>query len=46
VTVLMPTDRVVFFVGEVSSIGGEEWKAKPSELATMIKAASRRLPVP
>lgn len=45
VTVLAPTDRVVFFVRELSSDVGP-WKAAETDVAMLIKAAAERLPVP
>ena len=44
-TVLTPTDRVVFFVSDVSH-GSDAWKAEEAEVGALIKAAVRRLPVP
>jgi hypothetical protein len=44
-TVLTPTDRVVFFVSDVSH-GSDAWKAEEAEVGALIKAAARRLPVP
>jgi hypothetical protein len=44
-TVLMPTDRVVFFVKEISSEVGQ-WKAPDSTVFDIIKAAARQIPVP
>ena len=45
VTVIAPTDRVVFFVKEIRSETGD-WKAVDSEVAELIKAAALKLPVP
>src|SRR5262245_33608931 len=45
VTVLTPTDRVVFFVKEILSEVGE-WKAPDATVFDIIKAAARQLPVP
>ena len=45
VTVLAPTDRVVFFVKEVISETGD-WKAVDADVATLIKTTALRLPVP
>lgn len=45
VTVIAPTDRVVFFVKEVISETGD-WQAPDADLAELIKAAAKRLPVP
>jgi hypothetical protein len=44
VTVLLPTDRVVFFVKEVSG-GSADWKAAEADISALIKLAARRLPV-
>jgi hypothetical protein len=43
--VLAPTDRVVFFVNEVSSETAQ-WKAANADISTMIRLAAARLPVP
>ena len=45
ITVIAPTDRVVFFVNEIL---GETtpWKAAKTDIATMIKTAAKLLPVP
>ena len=45
VTVLMPTDRVVFFVSEVV---GEAvtWKAEKLEISAQVRQAAKRFPVP
>jgi hypothetical protein len=45
VTVLAPTDRVVFFVKEVTGEGGD-FKALDSDVAELIKTTASRLPVP
>jgi hypothetical protein len=45
VTVLAPTDRVVFFLKELKS-ESEDWKAVDAEVAALIKTAATRLPVP
>lgn len=45
VTVLAPTDRVVFFLKDVAGEVGE-WKAEDGNVATLIRAAAQRLPVP
>ena len=45
VTVLAPTDRVVFFVKDVTSESGD-FKAVDGEVAAMIKEKALRLPVP
>jgi hypothetical protein len=45
VTVLAPTDRVVFFVKDVTSESGDFTSAE-ADVAALIKAAALRLPVP
>ncbi len=45
VAVLMPNDRVVFFVNAALSEMGT-WKATDTEIAALVKAAARRLPIP
>jgi hypothetical protein len=45
VTVLTPTDRVVFFLKDMISESGD-WKAVDSEVADLVKIAAQRLPVP
>jgi hypothetical protein len=45
VTVLTPTDRVVFYVSEISD-GGGVWKAADADVAALIKSAAKRLPIP
>jgi hypothetical protein len=45
VTVLVPTDRVVFFVNEMSD-GAAIWKAADEDVRAVIKSAAKRLPVP
>jgi len=45
VTIVAPTDRIVFYVREVKSETGD-WKAVDSEVAELIKLAAMRLPVP
>jgi hypothetical protein len=45
VTVLTPTDRVVFYVSEMSD-GGGVWKAADADVAASIKSAAKRLPIP
>jgi hypothetical protein len=45
VTVIAPTDRVVFFLKELKSELGD-WAAVDAEVAALIKAAADRLPVP
>jgi hypothetical protein len=44
-TVLAPTDRVVFYVKEISSEVGD-WKAPESTVFDIIRAAARQMPVP
>ena len=45
VTVLAPTDRVVFFIDEVTS-ETTSFKSKPADVAGLIRLAALRLPVP
>jgi hypothetical protein len=45
VAVLMPTDRVVFFVSDVSSEIGS-WKSSSLDVTALIKSAAKQLPVP
>jgi hypothetical protein len=45
VTVIAPTDRVVFFVKQLVSETGD-WKAVDGEVAALIKTAALQLPVP
>jgi hypothetical protein len=45
VTVIAPTDRVVFFVKELLSETGN-WKADDTDVAVLIMATALRLPVP
>ena len=45
VTVIAPTDRVVFFLKDLKSELGD-WTAVDAEVASLIKAAADRLPVP
>jgi hypothetical protein len=45
VTVIAPTDRVVFFVKEVKSETGD-WKSVDADVAAIIKTAALQLPVP
>ena len=45
VTVIAPTDRVVFYVRELMGESGE-WKASESDVAGLIRAAAQRLPIP
>jgi hypothetical protein len=45
VTVIAPTDRVVFFLKDLKSELGD-WSAVDADVAALIKAAADRLPVP
>ena len=45
VTVIAPTDRVVFYVRELKSETGD-WKSVDAEVAELIKSVALRLPVP
>ena len=45
VTVIAPTDRVVFFVKEIKSETGD-WKAVDADVAELIRSAALRMPVP
>ena len=45
VTVIAPTDRVVFFLKDLKSELGD-WSAVGADVATLIKTAADRLPVP
>jgi hypothetical protein len=45
VTVIAPTDRIVFFVREIKSETGD-WKAVDAEVAELIRAAALKMPVP
>lgn len=45
VTVIAPTDRVVFYVRELMGESGE-WKVSESDVAALIRTAAQRLPVP
>ena len=45
VTVIAPTDRVVFYVRELMSESGE-WKVSEANVAGLIRTAAQRLPVP
>ena len=44
-TVLMPTDRVVFFVNELAN-DAATWKAAKELVTTQVREAARRFPVP
>ncbi len=45
VTVLAPTDRVVFYVREIKSETGD-WKSVDAEVAALIASVAAQLPVP
>lgn len=45
VTVIAPTDRVVFYLRDLISESGD-WQASESGVATLIRDAAQRLPVP
>jgi hypothetical protein len=45
ITVLAPTDRVVFYIRDVKSESGD-WKSVDSEIADLIKQAAAKFPVP
>ena len=45
VTVIAPTDRVVFYLRELVSESGD-WKASESDVAELIRTAAQRLPFP
>ena len=45
VTVIAPTDRVVFYVRDVISETGNA-RASESDVAALIKSAAQQLPVP
>jgi len=45
VTVIFPTDRVVFYLKEAAGEVGE-WKAEDGNVAALIRTAAQRLPVP
>ncbi len=45
VTVIAPTDRVVFYLRELVSESGD-WKVSESDVAELIREAAHRLPVP
>ena len=45
VTVIAPTDRVAFYMRELTGESGE-WKASESDVAGLIRTAAQRLPVP
>ena len=45
VTIVAPTDRVVFYVKDLKSETGD-WKVVDAEIAELIRAAAAKLPVP
>jgi hypothetical protein len=45
VTVIAPTDRVVFYLREVISESGD-WKVSESDVTPLIREAAAKLPVP
>jgi hypothetical protein len=45
VTVIAPTDRVVFYLRETISESGS-WTASESDVTALIRDAAQRLPVP
>ncbi len=45
VTVIAPTDRVVFYLRELISESGD-WKASESDVGMLIRTAAARMPVP
>jgi hypothetical protein len=45
ITIVAPTDRVVFYIREVKSEGGD-WKSVDTEIADLIKQAAAKFPVP
>jgi hypothetical protein len=45
VTVISPTDRVVFYLRDMMGESGE-WTASESDVAELIRTAAQRLPVP
>ena len=45
ITVLAPTDRVVFYARQYTSEAGD-WKSVDAEVAELIRAAAAKLPVP
>ena len=45
VTTIAPTDRVVFYLRELTAESGD-WKASESDVASHIRSAAQRLPVP
>lgn len=45
VTIVAPTDRVVFYLKEIKSESGE-WKSVDADVAALIRTAAQKLPVP
>ena len=45
ITIVAPTDRVVFYIREVKSEGGD-WKSVDTEIADLIRQAAAKFPVP
>jgi hypothetical protein len=45
ITIVAPTDRVVFYIREMKSEGGD-WKSVDAEIAELIKAVAAKFPVP
>jgi len=45
ITIVAPTDRVVFYIREVKSEGGD-WKSVDTEIAELIRQAAAKFPVP
>jgi hypothetical protein len=45
ITIVAPTDRVVFYIREVKSDAGD-WKSEDVEIADLIKQAAAKFPVP
>ena len=45
ITIVAPTDRVVFYIREVKSDAGD-WKSDDAEIADLIKQAAAKFPVP
>ena len=45
VTVIAPTDRVVFYLKELKSESGD-WKSVDADVAALIASVAARLPVP
>ena len=45
ITIVAPTDRVVFYIREVKTEGGD-WKSVDTEIADLIRQAAAKFPVP